>query len=294
MALPSRFAPALEAARGLAWPARRRAPLPIPGAHVARVHRPAAELVEFRSYRQGDEPGSIDWKLLARTDRVYVRLAPERAFLPTAIVLDGSRSMAFPVDTQAKWHLACALAVGLAAIALADGDPVGLLLVGGGRTRWIAPRSRRSVLEEMMAAVDAPADGGAPLAPALAPVLRGLARVAIITDFLGDAEPLRALLGPFTVAGGTVQAVHVVAREELEPPLTARLYADPEQDALRRPFPPTARTAYQGRFADWRRELARAWRGAGAGFTDVVTGGEPLRQALRRVTTPPGAPVGPR
>lgn len=278
------YAPVLEAIRGLTWPARRRTRTAIPGAHVAVAQRAASELVDFRPYRQGDDPGNIDWKLVGRTDRVYVRLSPERALLPTVVVVDASASMAFPAATQAKWVLARQAALALAAIARADGDPAGLLLVGQTGTAWVAPRTRRSVLEEMIRVLDTAPAGSQALTPAVAPVLRRCARLALVTDFLGDAEELLALARRFVAAGGEVHAVHVVDAVELDPGTATLLCADPEQPDLRRPFSASTRTLYLRRFGAWRESIARAWRGAGARYAQVVPGAEPFRHMARRIT----------
>ena len=71
----------LDTVRGLAWPSRRRASGVLPGAHESRRRGTSPELSEYRAYRQGDDPKQLDWKLLARTDRAFVRLAEERSIL---------------------------------------------------------------------------------------------------------------------------------------------------------------------------------------------------------------------
>jgi uncharacterized protein (DUF58 family) len=277
------FAPVLEAARGLDWPARRRARAAVPGAHVAISHRTAAELVEYRPYRQGEETARIDWKLVARTDRVFVRLSPDRALLPTVIMLDASGSMAFPAPALDKWMLGCHLALGLAAIARAAGDPAGLLVARETASSWMAPSTRRSTLDRMMAAMVLPPVGTPSLSAGLAPVLRKAARLVIVSDFLGDAEPLLSLVRPFALAGGETHAVHIVARGEIAPDPRTLLCADPENDVLRRPLSSAVRARYLRAFGEWRTALARDWRRAGARFTQAVPGDESLRQLFRRI-----------
>src|ERR671939_757841 len=120
------YGPLLDALRGVRWPARGSVVGGVAGAHHSRMRGVAAEFTEYRPYRQGDEPRRIDWKLYARSARAYVRLATERATLPTMIVVDATASMAFPAESLGKWALAAELAVGLAAVAHAAGDPVGL------------------------------------------------------------------------------------------------------------------------------------------------------------------------
>lgn len=272
----------LDALRGLRWPALRPVPGAIPGLHPSRLRGSAPELSEYRLYRQGDDPRRLDWKLLARSDRAYIRLADDHSVLPTSIVVDSSASMAFPVDTQGKWRMACALAVGLAAVAHAGADPVGLVVAGGDSPRHLPPRARRGAVGELARTLDGvvPAGSGK-----LAGALRTLpprTRLAIISDFLGDADDVRRVAGEIAAAGGEVHAIHVVAREELEPPMTAMLAQDPEDVTLRRALGVDAREEYQARFAAWRSALQASWRGAALSCTEVVTDASPAL-AVRRI-----------
>src|SRR5688572_26696717 len=187
------YAALLDAVRGIRWPARSSVRGGIPGAHTSRLRGSSAEFTEYRPYRQGDDLRRIDWKLFARTDRAYIRLSNDRAVLPTTIVLDASASMAFPIDTHGKWHLAAQLAVGLAAVARNSADPVGLVIAKRGETIQVPPRTRQSVIYEMVRAVEElrPA-GDPPLAPAMDAAARVSGRIVIVSDLLGDEHDLLA------------------------------------------------------------------------------------------------------
>jgi len=282
--VPAGYTAVLDEVRGLSWPARRRARNALPGPHAATARGTAAEFVEYRPYRQGDDPRKIDWKLVARTDRVYVRLSPERAILPTLFVVDGSASMAFPQPGLRKWDVARQVAVGLAAIAREAGDPVGLVVSLTGGDRWVTPRTRRTVLDEMIRVLDLAPSGEAPLAPALGVAMRRAARVVLISDFLGDAESLLALTRRYVASGHELHAVHVVDPLELDPDPRHRLLADPEQPAYRRPMPEEALDEYRRRFAEWRAALAADWTSADASYSLVVSEAEPIRRVVRRIT----------
>ena len=283
------YAVVLDAVRGIGWPALRRVRSAVPGPHLSVVRGTTAEFVEYRPYRQGDDPKKIDWKLVGRTNRVYVRVSQERAILPTMLVLDASGSMAFPAPDNAKWDLARRVGIGLAAVARHRGDPVGMSVVHPAGTRTIAPRTRRTVLEEMMYAVELAPVGEVPLTPAITEAMRRSARIVIVTDFLGDSDALLAASRTFVASGGELHAIHVVDQGELDPDPKKLLLADPENPATRRPMSPPARAAYLRRFGAWREQLARDWRAAGAVYSMVVPGQEPLRQTIRRITTPAGA-----
>jgi uncharacterized protein (DUF58 family) len=278
----------LDAVRGVKWPARRPVVRGASGVHHSKMRGSSAEFTEFRLYRQGDDPRRIDWRLLARSDRAYIRLATDRAVLPTTIVLDTSASMAFPLTTRAKWRMAQDLAVGLAAVTHASGDPIGVAVHDDrGIPRLVPARTRRGVVSEIARVIDAAdPDGLDPLAPMVAAVRS--ARIAIITDLLGDADELLRAASVHVVAGGEVHLVHVVAREELDPPKRAILAADPESPTFQRLLVDQTRRGYRDAFDAWRSESARRWRAAGASFVEVVTD-EPAAHAVRRIAEARGA-----
>jgi hypothetical protein len=107
---------------------------------------------------------------------------------------------------------------------------------------------------------------------------------------LGDED----LLIPARVhiaGGGEVHVVHIVAKEELDPPRRTMLAADPERPAIQRLLMDATRREYEQSFARWRADTARSWWSAGASYTEVVTE-EPAAHAVRRIAEPPsyGAP----
>ena len=277
------FGALLDAVRGLRWRARRASRLAVPGVHPSRVRGTSAEFTEYRPYRQGDEVRRIDWRLLARTDRAQIRLSEERAVTPTVIVLDASASLAFPATGASKWTLACELAIGLAAIAQAGGDPVGLTLAGHD-VRVLPPRTRRGTLGELIRVVaSTPPRGSAPVAPAVRAALRGAARIVIVSDLLGDGDDVLRAAAEGMAAGRDVYALHVVAREELDPPADMEIVQDPEDPTVRRPLSTAARAEYVRAFAAWRAEVARRWLASGAAYRVIVTGAEPTAHVIRRI-----------
>ena len=281
----------LDAVRGVHWVARHAVANPVAGTHQSRMRGTSAEFTEYRLYRQGDDPRRIDWRLLGRSDRAYIKLATDRAVLPTTIVLDASASMAFPLATHAKWQRAQEIAVGLAAVAHADGDPVGLAVQqDDGSVRVLPPRTRRGVVGEIARVVSAvDPDLFAPLAPVLATVRS--ARIAIITDLLGDADDLLRAARVHIVGGGEVQLVHIVAREELDPPRRTMLAADPEEPGTQRLLSDATRREYESAFGEWRSDVAHRWRASGASYVEVVTS-EPAPHAVRRIAEMAAARAG--
>jgi uncharacterized protein (DUF58 family) len=286
------FAALLDSVRGIRWPARAAVRGGIPGAHTSRMRGTSAEFTEYRPYRQGDDLGRIDWKLFARSNRAYIRLSNDRAILPTTIVLDASASMAFPVATLGKWNFAAQIAIGLAAVGRSSADPVGLVVSREGKSIQLPPRTRMSVIHEMIRTVSEIDPGGSePLSASFDAAARASGRIVVITDFLGDADDLLANASRAVVSGKEVHALHVVAPEEIDPPRATLLVSDPEAADIRRPLTADARNAYIDAFAAWRDRIGHDWSDAGIAYTIAVSGDEAPDHVIRRLTAPRGSTV---
>lgn len=253
----------LDAVRGVRWPAQRPVPGGAPGAHQARSRGIAPEFAEYRPYRQGDDPRRIDWKLLARSDKAFIRLAPDHATLGTTLIVDASASMAF----AGKWVMAKRLVVALAAVAHASADPVGLVIVGPSIVHRMPPRARGGVVAEIARTIDAViADGSLPLAPE---VHGSAARCVVVTDALGDIDALRLALVRHQASGGESHLLHLVSREELDPLTMSQLVVDPEDGRIERPLVPETLEGYRARFSEWRSEVATRMRADGIAYHEV-------------------------
>ena len=295
----------LESVRGVRWPARRPVQGGAPGAHLARTRGVASEFAEYRPYRQGDDPRRLDWKLLARSDRAFIRLAPDRAVLGTLVAVDASASMAFPVESarsagaavgsaresgaavgpRSKWLAAKEVAVACAAVAHAGGDPVGLTIAAEHGLARLSPRTRRGVVAEIARTLDATVPAGS---GSLANAFIGApARVMLITDCLGGLDALRRVARAHVAAGGEVHVVHVVSRAELDPPRAAMLATDPEDPSTARPLTDATRAAYRAAFDAWRGEVARGWRDDGVAYNEIVDD-EAVDVLVRRLVAVPG------
>ncbi len=284
----------LDALRGLAWPARHVVRTGATGTHQSRVRGPAPEFSEYRAFRQGDDPRRLDWKLLARTNRAYLRLTEDRATLATMLILDASPSMDFPASGRSKWTAAAEIAVGLAQVAHQASDPIGVLVPGVERG-LLPPRTRRMVVSDITALLGQVHAGMrvgtlAPRPSHLAPFLtlvrvhagRLPSRVVFLSDFLDDDGTVPSLVSAHVASGGEVHAVRMIAREELDLPSRGFTAVDPEDDGVARPFAPGARDGYLERFRAWGDDVAARWRQAGAFWTDVVSDELPVA-AVRRV-----------
>ena len=68
----------------------------IAGMHKSPFHGFSAEFAEHKIYNPGESTKHIDWKLYAKTDRLYTKRYDEETNLRCHIILDNSRSMHYP------------------------------------------------------------------------------------------------------------------------------------------------------------------------------------------------------
>ena len=74
----------------------------ITGLHKSPYHGFSVEFAEHRLYNAGESTKHIDWKLFARTDKLFVKRYEEETNLRCQIVIDSSSSMHFPVQKILK------------------------------------------------------------------------------------------------------------------------------------------------------------------------------------------------
>jgi uncharacterized protein (DUF58 family) len=250
------------------------------------------EFAEHRMYQPGDEPRYLDWRLLARSDRLYVKQFEEETNLRAMLVLDTSRSMEWSgaATRLTKRAYAECLIAALALVLLRQRDATGLLTFDEEVRRVVLPRARLSHWQLLLRELQAtPAGGGTAAAPALRRVVEQLRRrglVVFVSDLLFDPPLVLTALRFLRHRGHQVLVLHVMDPDEVElrGPAEAR-YEDPE-----------SRQAVVLRPADWADAYARTvrtvvaeWRAAcrrrGIGYERVTTDtpfGLALRQALAR------------
>src|SRR5689334_25263349 len=72
------------------------------GLHKSPYHGFSVEFAEHRLYNQGESTRHIDWKVYARTDRLFTKRYEEETNLRCLIALDTSASMFYPAETRTK------------------------------------------------------------------------------------------------------------------------------------------------------------------------------------------------
>ena len=98
----------------------------ITGLHKSPYHGFSVEFAEHRLYNYGESTRHIDWKVFAKTDRLYTKRYEEETNLRCAIVLDNSSSMYYPQPNNGKIKFAILASAALAYLLQKQRDAVGL------------------------------------------------------------------------------------------------------------------------------------------------------------------------
>ena len=98
------------------------------GLHKSRHFGNSVEFRQHRQYVPGDDPRSVDWKVWAKQDRLYVKQYEVDTNLRLTLLLDASQSMRFGSGAMTKYDYACTAAVSLAYLALRQQDAVGCIM----------------------------------------------------------------------------------------------------------------------------------------------------------------------
>jgi len=72
----------------------------ITGLHKSPFHGFSVEFAEHRIYNKGESTRHIDWKLFARTDKLFIKRYEEETNLRCQILIDNSASMQFPIGEE--------------------------------------------------------------------------------------------------------------------------------------------------------------------------------------------------
>jgi len=100
----------------------------ITGLHKSPYHGFSVEFAEHKLYNEGETTRHIDWKVYARTDRLFTKRYEEETNLRCLIALDTSASMFYPEKTKAKIRFSKYAAAALGYLLHRQRDAVGLCL----------------------------------------------------------------------------------------------------------------------------------------------------------------------
>jgi uncharacterized protein (DUF58 family) len=255
------------------------------GLHNSPFHGYSAEFSQYRHYRSGDDLKYVDWKLFARTDRLYTKQYRETTNLVAQVMVDASQSMAFRGQTgAAKLDYARAAAAALAYLIAGQGDAVGLAIYDETVRQYVPCRAGQSQLRAVLTGLAGMRTSGKTAgAPSLRRAVDLFARrgiLILLSDLYDDEEGVEAELRRAVRMGHEVAVFHVLTRDEIEFPFGQEVELEDLESGRRVLTGSAAAAGYRHAFA----EFLERWHARCArhriDYTRIVTD-QPLDAALR-------------
>jgi uncharacterized protein (DUF58 family) len=170
----------------------------ITGLHKSPYHGFSVEFAEHRLYNTGESTKHIDWKVYAKTDRLYTKRYEEETNLRCQLVIDCSSSMYYPVHNFGKISFSTMAAAALAYLLQKQRDAVGLCTFSEGLEIQTPVKSTAThlhtlllLMEKMLGEV--PKDKKTSLADNLhlvADKIHKRSLVILFSDFFSDSDDL--------------------------------------------------------------------------------------------------------
>jgi uncharacterized protein (DUF58 family) len=232
------------------------------GIHKSPYHGFNVEFAEYREYSPGDDPRYLDWRVLARSDRFFVKQFEAETNLNCYLLLDSSGSMDFQGRLGSRLDHAASVAGALSLLMLRQGDQVGLVTFDTKVRSFIPPRGNArhfSVICQALEGLKAGGDTGiAAVLHEIAERVRRRSLVIILSDFFDNPDEILRGLQHFRHRRHEVIVMHLVDDSEIEFPFDrAMLFEGMERGEQVVVDPRVMAQDYRRRFAEYLDSLKR-------------------------------------
>jgi len=191
------------------------------GRHRSAQKGSSTEFADHRAYMPGDDLKRIDWKVLGRTDKYYIRRYQDETNLRVYLLMDRSGSMNYTSnpDRPTKYSYASTLAAALGYVVLKARDSVGMYIYGEKMDAALPCKNSFSGLNNSMKVLQEfkPEKGtnGAEVMHQIAEAISRRALVVIISDLLDDQEAIIKAIAHFRKNMHDVIVFHIFDPAEL-------------------------------------------------------------------------------
>ncbi|MGE9294153.1 MAG: DUF58 domain-containing protein [Puniceicoccales bacterium] len=248
------------------------------GMHRSLFHGFGTEFLQYRDYTPGADLKYLDWKLLARSDRLYTKVYQEETNMNVQLVLDASASLDYQGSRAActKFRYACITAACLAYLATRQGDNVGLFAYNDTLREAIPCGHRAGQLERVLQALTRLQPEGSANHEAMLQLfgnqLRQRSVVIFLSDMLEGESVLPELLKHFRLRHCDTLAVQVLDPDELDLPMegVAR-FKDSESGREVISWAESTRETYKSQMSDFREALTTGFNRSQVDLLSLTT-----------------------
>jgi len=190
------------------------------GAHRSPLKGASSEFAEHKAYGLGDDPKHLDWKVLGRTDRYYIKRYEDETNLRVYIILDRSNSMAYGSAAVRKFDFACQLVAALGYVVVKARDSVGLFVYSDKMDMQVEPRNSvnhlHNMLKRLQGVEPASTTHTAETLHQIAESIHKRALVILVSDLLDNEKEVVLAIAHFRKRLHDVIVLHVLDPVEID------------------------------------------------------------------------------
>ncbi len=252
----------------------------ISGMHKSPHKGYSVEFAQHRNYSKGDEIRHIDWKVFARSDRLYVKQYEEETNLKAYLLVDGSESMKYKSGALSKLEYASILAAAISTLLLQQRDSVGLAVFNEGVKTFLPASGTPTHLREMIRQLEniqtAPKTNIASTFHDIAERIKRRSLIIVMSDLFDDPEEIKKGIQHFRHRKHEVALFHTVDRDELTFPFKETCIFEGMELEGELPAEPNAlRKEYLRLFEAFVSSLKRGCRDMGMDYVQFPTDRSP-------------------
>ena len=181
----------------------------------------STEFTEYRQYNAGDDLRYLDWRLLGRTDRYFIKKYRADTNTQCHILIDTSASMNYAhASSVTKLRYAQFLAASIAYLLNKQQDAVGLVAFSNKVHTHVPARNRTGHMRTIFGTLSMLQPGGetglAESLHQLAEILMRRGIVVLISDFYDQADRLKGAFQHLRFKGHDLVAFHLLDQNELD------------------------------------------------------------------------------
>lgn len=192
----------------------------ISGMHRSPFTGFSTEFAEYRQYMPGDDLRYLDWKLLGRTDRYYIKKYRADTNSQCHILIDASASMRYTTGEVTKLQYAQFLGSSLAYLANKQQDAVGLIAFDQEVRTHIPAHTRTGHMRTIFGRMEQIEAGNETrLSAMLHQAAERITRrgiIVVISDFYDEPEAITEALQHLRFKGNDVIVFQVMDKNELD------------------------------------------------------------------------------
>ena len=247
----------------------------VAGLHESPYRGFSVEFAQHREYVPGDDIRHVDWKVFAKSDRVYIKEFEEETNLKAHLFVDQSESMAYG-EQRRKFDYAATAAAALAFLLQQQSDAVSLTLFDTEITSQLKPSNSKAQLNTILHRLsEAKAERKTKIGAVLHDMANRISKrglIILFSDLFDEPETILSGLRHLRHRGHDVMLFHVLDHDEVEFPFERMtMFEGMEELPELLCDPKSLRAAYLKEIESFEREMRRGCLSMRVDYQRIVT-----------------------